>query len=78
MGKSRLAKNGWKPIVSDKQASQLLRHELKHHAAWQQRVPGYVWDVRRLLAFKRGNWFKFIRNRENGCCSIMIWNDPTD
>ena len=64
---------GWQRIASDAHAAQLLRRELKHHSRWQQRDPTYRWDYRVLLAIKRGSWFKFLKNRKNGYCSILIW-----
>jgi hypothetical protein len=73
-----LRKYGWQPIVSDMQAAQLLRHELKHHAAWQQREPRRTWDYRDLLAIKKGNWFTYIKNKHNGYCSILVWRISRD
>jgi hypothetical protein len=68
-----LREYGYRPIVSDAQAAQLLRHELKHHANWQQRDPARVWDYRTLLLIKPGNWFAFLKNNRNGYCSLVIW-----
>jgi hypothetical protein len=72
---------GWRPIVSDKQATQLLRIEIKHHARFQQRcysfdIPLHKWDYRRLLEIKKGNWYKIMKNRENSLTSILIRIPP--
>lgn len=72
-----LRRLGYRPIVSDAQAAQLLRHELKHHRAWSQREPRRTWNYDELLAIKPGNWFKFMRNPRNGYCSVMVWRMPT-
>jgi len=68
---------GYQPIVSDAQAAQLLRRELKHHRQWQQRDKTRSWNMDNLLSIKRGNWFKFIKNHRNGHCAILIWHKPT-
>ena len=68
-----LARYGWRPIVSDAHAAQLLRRELKHHARHQQRGSGVNWDYRTLLAITRGNWYKLMGNPDNGHCGILIW-----
>ena len=73
MIKDALIRNGYRQIASDAHAAQLLRRELKHHAQWQQRSPTRKWDYRELLAIKAGNWYKFMRNKRNGYCSILIW-----
>lgn len=73
-----LRKYGWKPIVSEAQAHQLLRHELKHHRRFQQKDPQRVWSFNNLLQIKQGNWYKFMKNRNNGFCSILIWVAPTE
>lgn len=67
---------GWRPIVSEAQAAQLLRHELKHHRAWSQRRPDSKWCYDNLLAIKPGNWFKYMKNPRNGYCSICVWRMP--
>lgn len=67
----RLKEAGFKPIVSEKQAIQLLRRELKFRRSQQQRHPNMVWNYDDLLAIKRGNWFRFVTYK--GCCSITIW-----
>lgn len=56
----RLRKNGWRPIVSDAQASQLLRRQLKLLAKRQQRHGIGIRDQRELLAIKPGNWWKIL------------------
>jgi hypothetical protein len=66
-----LLKFGWKPIVSEAQANQLLRRDLKHHANWQQRDPDRWWDYRRLLMIQKGNWYATIKNKKNGYCKIV-------
>lgn len=73
-----LTNSGWRPIASDAHAAQLLRRELKYYSKWQQRDTQntFAWDVRRLLAIKRGNWYKFLRNSRNRYCSIVIWPMP--
>ena len=66
---------GWKPIVSESQAHQLLRHELKHHRRFQQKNPQHSWSYEDLLRIKKGNWYKY-SNKINGAvsshCSILI------
>lgn len=71
-----LLARGWRPIVSEAQATHLLRRELKHYEAWQQRTPGCRPDARRLLAIKPGVWFKLRRGSQNG--SIMLWRLTND
>lgn len=73
-----LRKYGWQRIASDAHAAQLLRHELKHHAQWQQRGRAATWDYRTLLAIKRGNWFTFVGNEHNGNCSLVVYRMPTN
>lgn len=73
-----LLKNGWRPIVSEAQAAQLLRRELKQFANQQQRGPDYPLSMRHLLAFKKGNWYKFLRNRKNSPRSILLWRMVPD
>lgn len=68
-----LLKYGWRKIASDAHALQLLRRELKHHEAWQQRTPGREWNYNNLLAIQTGNWYHFMKNPRNGHCSIIIW-----
>lgn len=67
-----LRKYGWKPIVSEAQAHQLLRHELKHRQKFQQRDPKRVWSYNYLLSIKKGNWYKHLKNNHNGYCSLLI------
>lgn len=68
-----LRRYGWRKIVSEVQAWQLLRHELKHHANWQQRDLYRRWDFRPLLDIKVGTWFKYLGNPKNGHCSLLLW-----
>lgn len=65
--------HGWKRIKSEAHAAHLLRRELKHHAQWQQRNKDMTWDYRQLLRINKGNWYKFMKNRTNRYCSILIW-----
>lgn len=66
-----LRKDGWRPIVSERQAWQLMRRELKHHRKWQHKR---TWsDYDKILAIKPGNWFKFMKNKANRHTSILIW-----
>lgn len=67
-----LRRYGYRPIVSDAQALQILRRELKHHSSAQQRDPTLRWDYRDLLAIKKGNWFKFVRNCQHR--GVLIWS----
>lgn len=73
-----LLKNGWRPIVSEAQAAQFLRRELKQFANRQQRNPDRPLSLRYLLAIKTGNWYKFYRSRENGICQILLWRMVPD
>lgn len=72
-----LRKHGWRPIVSDAHANQLLRRELKHHAKWQQRCRDHQLDCCRLLQIRPGNFYKFMKNAMNYHWSILIWIRPT-
>jgi len=67
-----LLKYGWSPIVSDAQAAQLLRRQIKAMANQKQRCSDYPFCMRYLLAFKKGNWYKFLRNSENDNCRILL------
>lgn len=67
-----LRKYGWKPIVSEAQAHQLLRHEIKHRRRFQQKDPQRVWSYEDLLRIKKGNWYKYMKNKSNGHCSLLI------
>jgi len=81
MDKELLYRYGWRPIVSDEQAAQLLRREIKHHARFQQTryslgIPPHQWDYRQLLEIKKGNWYNIIKNKENSFTSIQIRIPP--
>lgn len=69
---------GWRKIASDAHASQLLRRELKHHLRFQQRnmskgIASDQWSYRDLLNIKKGNWYKFMKNKTNSNCGIIVW-----
>ena len=78
-----LRKHGWRPIVSDAQATNLLRRELKHHQQHQDRVigsqpptkpPTYRFET--LLQIKKGNWYKFVKDSQH--LSILIRTPKPD
>lgn len=73
-----LRNRGWSPIVSEAQAAQLLRRQIKAMANRQQRHTDYPFCMRDLLAFKKGNWYKFLRDSENGRCRILLWRMVPD
>lgn len=73
MKREVLERYGWKPIVSDRHAYTLLRRELKHHARSVDAGCDLVSSFRYLLGIKKGNYYKFLNNKENRYASILIW-----
>lgn len=66
-------KYGWRPIVSEAQATVLMRRELKRLRSQYQRRhskkawpvhswPQGVYDFSKVLNIKVGSWYKFIAN----------------
>ena len=76
VSKGTLLNHGWRPIVSDAQAAQLLRRELKHQMKQEQRGKDLHLSRKDLLALKPGNWFKIIHNPR--WHSIRVWRFQND
>jgi len=66
-------KRGYSPIVSDKQAYNFLRREIKSQHKRSQRAnrPG-VFDYADLMKIKKGNWFQFFRLSSGRCYLCVI------